>query len=247
MKVILLATHSTPSFENSKLSLKNANIEPHILGWREEWKGWKWRIELYKNFCENQDKDEVLVFLDAFDTLCMRKDTRDNFEKAFRSYNADIVFSSEWWCGSKTNCGATKRFSNPKLCLLEKHERKYVNAGFVCGKASALFQMYSDLLVQDFSDDQQAISFWIDSEKSSTISLALDTSVLCRTVNVFDVEGYYSFFVHFPGPMLKLGLFPHYRLYGEQVLREQTFKTFDAFKSIFCLAYVLLVFFILSI
>jgi hypothetical protein len=245
MKVVLLATHSTPSFENSRLSLKVANIEPHILGWGQEWKGWKWRIELYREYCM-QHENELLIFLDAFDTLCMRNDTSIFFEHAFNSYNADIVFSSEWWCGSNLNCGKTELFSHPKLCLLEPKVRKYVNAGFICGKGSSLLQMYSDLLKSEFTDDQQAIASWIDSENSSRLTLALDNSILCRTIHVFDSGASYSFFVHFPGPMLKLGLFPQYQTYSKRVLQDHAFKTFDASKSILLLFYVLLVLFIVS-
>ena len=51
MKIILLATHTNPFFENTLSSLTTSGIVPSILGQGEKWKGWKWRLEKYLDFC----------------------------------------------------------------------------------------------------------------------------------------------------------------------------------------------------
>ena len=286
MKIILLATHTNPFFENTLSSLTTSGIIPSILGQGEKWKGWKWRLEKYLDFCnvllsQNVSKNEVCIFLDAFDVLCLRKDTVENFEKLFHNFNSDIVFSSEWWCMNKKNCGITKRFSkklekhlkDEQLCVLESIESKNntiwtstentslnVNAGFVCGKLHALQQMYSDilqennLLVHTDFDDQKAISVWIDSKKSQTLTLELDIEgILCKTVNVFDVvineTGKVPFFLHFPGPMLKFGLFPHYQETISKIKHynsENNSKTLNLFPIMVTILSILVTIFILS-
>jgi hypothetical protein len=282
MKIILLATHTNPYFDNTFLSLTTSKIFPIILGQGEQWKGWKWRLEKYLDFCnelisQNVSKNELCIFLDAFDILCLRNDTVESFEKMFNNFNSDIVFSSEWWCMNKNNCGTTKRFKlkDEEMCFLKNKsiERKNygdsiwtsttitnfnVNAGFVCGKLYALQKMYSDILQeQEMSilafntfDDQKEISLWIDSEKSKTLKLNLDIEgILCKTVNVFDVSinetGKVPFFLHFPGPMLKIGLFPHYQ---ETISKMKLLnsKTVNLFPLLVTIVYILVTIFIIS-
>jgi hypothetical protein len=286
MKIILLATHTNPYFENTLSSLTASGIFPSILGRGEKWKGWKWRLEKYLDFCnvllsQNVSKNELCIFLDAFDILCLRKDTLESFEKKFNDFNSDIVFSSEWWCMNQKNCGTTRRFElkDEQLCLLKSKSKECikcknnadsiwtstkitsfnVNAGFVCGKLYALQKMYSDILQEQensFSvntfDDQKAISVWIDSKKSQTLKLNLDIEgILCKTVNVFDVSinetGKVPFFLHFPGPMLKLGLFPHYQETISKIkLLNSNSKTVNLFPIVVTILYILVTIFIIS-
>jgi len=271
MKFVLLVTHSTPQLQNTIASFDLASIKPEILCWNEKWKGWKWRIEKYLHFCnaiiESNEKDgkgeaEVIAFIDAFDVLCLRKDIYPNFEKTFESFNSDIVFSSEWWCGSSSNCGYTSRFSNEKSCLLIERDldvsvkgNHNLNVGFVCGNVRSLAKMYSDVLNRANSesfDDQKAISQWVDSDLSSSIRLSLDRQgLLCKTVNVFDTALKRNniqtapFFAHFPGPMLKIGLFPHYNLNAASILGQNA-NLKDLYSFLYALFCILIISFIIS-
>ena len=252
MKVLLLATHDGPLFQNMLASLKRAHIVPRILGWKQQWKGWKWRLEQYKHACEElmKDKnDELVVIVDAFDALCFRSDTVLEFEKMFASFHADIVFSAEWWCANKKNCGKTNLFtsvSNETSCFLNDFNQ-YVNAGFVVGKAKNLFEMYSEILLSsnaEHFDDQLAISQWIN---NTSQKIELDRmGLLCKTVHVFDNSFlmHEPFFVHFPGPMLKLGLFPHYNKFLTKINLSKTFYTPDRVTLLFSVLTISLLVFV---
>lgn len=267
MKTLLLATHETPTFKNTIASLERGGITPHVLGFNQKWQGWKWRLEQYRNYCVALSKDypnELVVILDAFDVLCLRKDTFRRFESAFSSFEADIVFSSEWWCGSAKNCGVTLRFTDPTQCEVPRENKvtiknmknKNINVGFVCGKAYALASMYTSVLAQasgqDDFDDQRAIAAWIDSEVGRELKLSLDRSgVLCKTVHVFDTSSPDTqisspFFAHFPGPMLKMGLFPHYNFNAQTILKMSSHKVLDLSPILFISLSLLIIIFIMS-
>lgn len=268
MKIVMLATHSTESLDNMIASLERARIHPVKLGWGEQWKGWKWRLEKYLEYCNlitKEDPEEILVFVDAFDVLCVRKDVNYNFHSAFNSFYSDIVFSSEWWCGSAKNCGATRKFNENQdktMCFLglekdsnDDNKNVNVNVGFVCGKARALAKMYSDIVAQTKSlradfDDQKAIADWIDSDLSRTLTLSLDRKgILCKTIHVYDSVSSIDtipFFVHFPGPMLKIGLFPHYNLNARAILGQKAKPLVDHYHLVFGIFCIFVISFVLS-
>ena len=219
----------------------------------------------YLDFCNTlmDAPEEVVAFIDAFDVLCLRKDVYPHFENTFHLFNSDIVFSSEWWCGSSLNCGSTAKFSDEQICLsidrnLEINSKKNnnLNVGFVCGKVKALAKMYSDVLnraVKNIGsfDDQKAISQWVDSDLSASLKLSLDRQgLLCKTVNVFDcldkkTVQHKPFFAHFPGPMLKIGLFPHYNVNAQSILGQKA-KIKGLYNVVYALLCILIITFIIS-
>lgn len=239
MKIALLATHTSPAYENLIFSLctgvppnnlknlsslnnrveseKNAtsakltkdNDDVTILGNNETWKGWKWRCIKYLEFLSSLENNELVVFCDAFDVLCLNNNMIE-FEEKFESFKADIVFSKEWWCGSPKNCGKTRIFD------------ANVNAGFISGRAHALKSMYTEILSKHFVivdqnfDDQLEIAHWIDQNVKHTLKIDTD-ELLCMTIHILDmnVSLRKAHFAHFPGPLLKLGLFPHYDIIGK--------------------------------
>jgi hypothetical protein len=223
MKIALLATHTSPAYENlifslftpetlflkndslKNDSLKNDNVT--ILGNNETWRGWKWRCIKYVDFLSTLENSELVVFCDAFDVLCLNNNMIE-FEEKFESFKADIVFSKEWWCGSPKNCGKTRIFD------------ANVNAGFISGRAHALKSMYTEILSKHFVDqnfdDQLEIAHWIDQNLKHTLKIDTD-ELLCMTIHILDmnVSLRKAHFAHFPGPLLKLGLFPHYDIIGK--------------------------------
>lgn len=218
MKIALLATHTSPAYENlifslctpetlflKNDSLKNDNVT--ILGNNETWRGWKWRCIKYVDFLSTLENNELVVFCDAFDVLCLNNNMIE-FEEKFESFKADIVFSKEWWCGSPKNCGKTRIFD------------ANVNAGFISGRAHALKSMYTEILSKHFVDqnfdDQLEIAHWIDQNLKHTLKIDTD-ELLCMTIHILDmnVSLRKAHFAHFPGPLLKLGLFPHYDIIGK--------------------------------
>ena len=205
--VCLLATHWTPTFENCRRSLNVNNFNYSLIGWGESWQNWMWRVQLYVNFLKIQDPNQIVIFLDAFDAIATRQN--EEFLNNFLAFSKPVVVGSEWFCGSNKNCGIVKKWwkKNDKRPAF----RSRINAGCVIGYANKLLEIYSWILNQSFDDDQKALASWIN--EYGTDCVAIDTgSILIYNVNVFDgfQQNDTAFFHHFPGPLLKHGLFPQY-------------------------------------
>lgn len=215
--VCILATHWTPTFENCRRSLNVNNFNYALLGWGQTWKNWMWRVDHYVNFLKNQKSNQIVILLDAFDTIVTR-DKKD-FVKNFLAFSKPAVIGSEWFCQSKHNCGYIKEWW--KKNGRKPAFRSTVNAGCVIGYANILLEIYSWIQTQNFDDDQKAISVWIDNFGSESVAIDSGSTLI---YNVHALDGFQSnnsaFFHHFPGPLLKYGLFPQYNNVARKKIRE---------------------------
>ena len=205
--VFLLATHWTPTLDNSLATLRKHNFPFTLLAKGETWKGWKWRTQQYLRAAENACDNEILIFLDAFDTLC-QKDSCD-FITNFQAFNADIVLGCEWYCGNSSNCGNVDAWWSHHS-FTSTPMRKYVNAGCVIGRARALRKMYRSMLMNDIDDDQLALAEWVNNNPDSC---ALDYgSAMVYNAHILDLQKtpVMPYFLHYPGPLFKHKMFPRY-------------------------------------
>jgi hypothetical protein len=205
--VAMVATHWTPTFENMRRSLHVNGFDYEILGWGEKWSGFQWRVDKYIEFLSSQSPESFVIFVDAYDCFANRKAA--DFEATFNAFGRPIVVGAEWFCASTKNCGkidAWWKNNNRK-----KTFRNKVNAGFIAGYVGPLLEAYSWIRKNNFTDDQLGLSQWIDAYGHATV--VLDTSsALVYNCNIMDGfrRNQTAFFLHFPGPLLKLGLFPQY-------------------------------------
>jgi len=205
--VAMVATHWTPSFENMRRSLHTNGYEYEILGWGQKWSGFLWRVQLYVQFLSTQTPESFVIFTDAYDCLATRHS--EDLASTFTAFGRPMIVGAEWYCGSKKNCGAVPQWW--KLNKRKKSFRCNINAGFVAGSAGVLLEAYQWILQSGHTDDQRALAEWIEQFGSDLV--ALDTgSAIVYNAHILDGMSLNrtSFFQHFPGPMLKLGLFPKY-------------------------------------
>lgn len=244
--VITVATNWTPTFENFKRSLHINGYSYKVLGWGEKWKGWRWRAKLYRNYLreiEASDKHAVVIILDAYDVLVARKS--DEFPYTFQAFKRPIVIGCEWWCASAENCGNVLDWwsKNSK----KKAFRSRINAGCVTGYATSLLKMYEWILTKNYEDDQLGIASWINLYGHDSVALDSGSAIIYNS-NVFDGMRFLSsaFFHHFPGPLLKLGLFPLYNNSATKILGTYARKQYPPFQ-LEALIWCLVLYSILSI
>ena len=205
--VVLLATHWTPTFENCRRSLHVYEFDYTVIGWNEEWQGWRWRMKKYLEYLQSQSENSLVVFLDAYDTIVSRPSS--DFFQTFSAFDRPVVIGCEWWHGSPMNSGLVPNWwkkNNRKPAF-----RSRINAGCVVGRAGILTKMYAWVLDNHFEDDQLGIAAWIDTFGEKLV--ALDSgSALIYNGHILDgfVTSKTAFFQHFPGPLLKMGLMPLY-------------------------------------
>lgn len=199
----LVATHWTPEFENCVSSLRFHGYTYKVLGWGETWKGWKWRTKIQLDFLQSLKSNSVVVMMDAYDTLAVKNESE--LYQSFHAFNVPVLVSSEWW-----PFGGNVGFLGTwwKNQLLKQSSYKYCNAGCIMGYSQSLVPLYTHS--NKYADDQVGLADYMN----STYNLIhLDSSSqIFQTVNWFDVNtpSPSAFFHHYPGPMLKLGLFPQY-------------------------------------
>ena len=93
MKIITVATHSQAYFPVLQESAKRHDITLVVLGWGQKWSGFGWKLQKLKDYIEFLPRDEIVVVLDAFDTLISAK--VDELEKKFRKLNTPMLCASE--------------------------------------------------------------------------------------------------------------------------------------------------------
>lgn len=200
-----------------------------MLGYKEKWQGWKWRIEKYVEALKKCHDKELVIFMDAYDVIAATDKSPTDFESAFYSFKRKIVVGCEWYCGNSKNCGNVEAWwKNHKI--KKPPFRKHVNAGGVAGYAKYLLKMYSWILNENFEDDQLGVSQWINQPKNIK-KVALDFgSNLFYNAHILDgLRAPMSpFFYHFPGPLLKLGLMPSYNIRAQQHLKEYARKLYPS-------------------
>ena len=93
IKLITVATHTHGELEN--LLHNPFNIEITLLGYGKEWTGFRMKFEeiLQYMYESNLDDDDIVVFLDGFDSL-IHKDP-SNLLELFREYNCRVLFSED--------------------------------------------------------------------------------------------------------------------------------------------------------
>jgi len=234
MLVLFVATQWNQMLENFVRSLRKNHFTFKQLGTNKKWKNFKFKSELVYN--ELQNNDDLVIVSDSYDVIVNRNAT--GLKKTFESYKKPILVGSEWYCGSKKNCQSLSNYWSTQEYVPPK---KYANAGFIMGISKELKKLYKSLLLYD--DDQFGLSSYINENPSL---FALDhANHIVQNVHVLDTVICEPWFYHFPGPMLKYGLFPQYNNVARKVLQENSLSVypheyiyFFAFIAFFAIIFV---------
>ncbi len=139
MLLLTYATHNTGYLEALKISAKKHNYNLIIIGYGEKWEGFTKRLEKILNYLKkNVDKDEIVCFVDAFDTI-MLKDKKE-LEDKFKKMNTDkVVYSATMDNFFRSFIFGKKNDKD------EKHEfNRLVGAPYI-GKCKSIIELFANL------------------------------------------------------------------------------------------------------
>ena len=168
--VISLATDYTNAVDNFKKSCKKNNLNCKIIGLNQEFKGWKWRMQMYIDSIKNYNDNDIIIFADSYDVIV--QEDKDTILKKFKKLNKRVVISSEM---NLLLPAELKQFKmHPQLFTENKFLKNnlsdyiYPCLGLVIGYKKEISELYnllikynhSELKTECSEDDQCLFSFY---------------------------------------------------------------------------------------
>ena len=71
MLILTIATHSEGYYQTLLETCKKHKIDIEILGWEQKFINLLWKFELVNNRLKNVKDDEIVLFIDGFDTIIL--------------------------------------------------------------------------------------------------------------------------------------------------------------------------------
>lgn len=239
----LVITMDTNPNENSYRFLKTMVDQEwsfRLIGTDKEWKTFLHRAMDYKDELINISKSnpkKICVISDCKDVLCVR--ISNKFIEVFETFKSPIVVSGELLCAGHTdpkyldteqfkkyNCNPITNFWLSKGYNLDNlPDRKYVNAGLVCGYVEDLINMYDWIITkgveEKMGDDQILMGKFINENPNlvevDINAILLHTSVFGPTAGYLnqnqlndsptfsEILGRGAFFIHLPNSSSEKG------------------------------------------
>lgn len=160
MRIITVATHSDGYMPVLNESCAKFGLHMDVLGAGQKWQGFVWRQRLIKQFLRDLvynklQRDELIVFVDAYDVLCLQNEK--TITERFAKFEKDIVLSSEFQSPLLLDYVYKRIYGTP--CGGHK-----INGGMYMGKSAALLE-WLELLDQipelkGENDDQRRMLSW---------------------------------------------------------------------------------------
>ena len=149
--------------------------EIHNLGKNVKWEGGTMegqggghKINLLKEFLYHQNDNDVILFLDGYDTFLT--DSTDEIISRYMEFNKDIVFASERFCWPDEGLASDLKALNTN----QNTPYQYLNSGMYIGRVGALKKLFAKT-IKNYEDDQ----------------LYIQKAVLTGECDIaLDVEGY---------------------------------------------------------
>jgi len=162
--VFTVATKYMLGLHNWQESLVTQGYSYRILGFGDEWKGWRYRMKKYRDamlaWSDLYGSTAPVILSDSYDVLFIRK-SNDGLLEKFKSYNRQIVVSIEKGCG--LNCGLITEWWNLNKEHVQHIEgnNRYMCAGLIMGECKALATALTWTLNKGYTDDQIGLSSYV--------------------------------------------------------------------------------------
>jgi hypothetical protein len=148
MKCITYATHHEGTLE--RLVNNDFNVHVEVLGMGKKWNGFSDKLLGVLEFCKKLDPDEVVVFVDGFDSIVHR--SPDNVEREFKKMKCGILFSKD------------SAYNNPLfdhyvfMMFGTCKDRVIANSGMYMGYAKYMIDFITKALENSKGDDQRDVN-----------------------------------------------------------------------------------------
>jgi hypothetical protein len=248
IQIVSFVNKNNTGFINFKNSFnKFEGWELNIIGKNIQWKGWITRMTQYRDYAKNSDPNELLVFLDAFDVVCIKNS--NDFKKKFEQMNRKYIFGCEDICNIIATCKRPKKWQK-----INNIYDFFVNGGCVIARAKDIIYLW-DWCIKNkhIDDDQIALGYFMDEHPYDVM---LDTKNIFVYNDLFgksdlSIQNNHillnkkilnSYFIHFPGLMsfhsislhLNLGITPtNYIIVVKHILGNDAFTEFPINSQIY--------------
>ena len=162
--VFTVATKYMTGFHNWQESLITQGYSYRVLGFGDEWKGWRYRMKKYRDaLLEWSDKygpQSLVILSDAYDVLFVRR-ASSGFVSTFQKFQRPIVASVEKGCG--INCGLITEWWKEHQDEVKNiiGNDRYMCAGLIAGECKALATALTWALNKGYKDDQIGLSSYV--------------------------------------------------------------------------------------
>jgi hypothetical protein len=137
-----------------KLINSENNIE--VLGWGTKWNGFMDKFNGVLEYLENQNDDELVVFLDGFDSFVNKP--LENLEQDFESFNCKVLISQEDKSGMSRFLPKIIHDYVTRKVFPSCKDGLIANTGLYMGYCKELKLVLNKIKQSDFKDDQRAFN-----------------------------------------------------------------------------------------
>ncbi len=157
MQLVTVCTTLNEWSQEWEATAKDQGYDYRLLGVGTEWKGFGTLIQIMVDHLSSLDAGTLVAKVDCYDVVLAAPP--EELVHKFLSYNASLVFGGERQCAKGMNCEPTA----PERCQLSKDQKnRYVNGGFVMGKAKDLLRVYRFMQDKGYDDDQLGLAnYWM--------------------------------------------------------------------------------------
>lgn len=157
--LVTFATHSERYFP-----LLSSYPRLHVLGYGSQWTGWYGRVQSILELMKNKSNDDILCFVDGFDSIVLSDNLEDELYDKFKDCNTDILFSADI---PPNKIGHYFRDRIFGTC-----DQELLSAGMYVGYCGALKQFWKDMKPGD--DDQKYATKTCRLQKDKDITVKID-------------------------------------------------------------------------
>lgn len=167
MKIFTVATHSQNMYPYLEMSAKHFGHDFTVLGWNQKYKNHLWKDELMLEACRKIPNDEIVCFVDGFDSIiCSSPNDIIHVYKQMSPEMSDIIMSVD---GSSDDM---RIFTYPlwTYCywrVFPKVGNMYVNTGMYIAPAGLLVEWLSNVREKCSYDTNSNQLAWIRCINSS--------------------------------------------------------------------------------
>lgn len=137
----------------------------------EVYEGHGKKINKLKEFCETQNPEQIILFLDAYDTVFIRP--YKDFIKAINFFDLDnkVIFNSE------RNCWPDAELAPWYKEKYTKNSYKFLNSGVVLGKVKNILKIIPETVPNIFDDQRYYTYYQVYEDTNNLIDLDFDCSL----------------------------------------------------------------------
>lgn len=161
LHIVTVATHSSRYLPVLEKMVEDKNMKLVKLGFGKKYEGHFMKDKEVMNFVKDKPKDDIVLFLDGFDTLIFGSE--EEIKEKFLSFNKKLVVSIENIRNSYL--GHSYTFKPVK--------EKFINTGFYIGFCGYVYEFLSKMYDNNYSVKSNQVT-WSNFLNEPSLSLNLD-------------------------------------------------------------------------